>query len=194
MVANRYFWDARVRITRNKERTLYIRFEKCGKVGGLYSLARLFAIYSELREVESPSSITHPAGSLTEIYTYTLLHALPTGIYHRWCICVRSVSSYFIHIAALLLSIFAKDGNVQLFSRQTITSFHFTRTHFMLIFILLSSLISSNLHFFDFTQRLMWIWYCQTIINFLECPYYINTGKVSDSDHLSWSNRDTRTD
>lgn len=44
--------------------------------------------------------------------------------------------------------------------------------------------------FFNFTQRLMWTWCCQTIINFLECTYYTNTGKVSDSDHLSWSNED----
>lgn len=61
-------------------------------------------------------------------------------LYSHLCVCVYCYHRY------------SRKTEIFNFSRrQTITSFHFTRTHFMLIFILLPSLISSSLHFFFLT-------------------------------------------
>lgn len=115
-------------------------------VGGLYSGSIIRDIYPELREVESSSSITHPAGSLTEIYTYTLLHALPTGIQDLaslMYVCAFRFLLLHSH-RALFLSIFAKDRNVQLLAKA---NHYFVPFHTNTFYAYFHTFISSSLHF-----------------------------------------------
>jgi len=88
-----------------------------------------YSLYIRSCGAKSASSIIHPAGSLTEMYTYTLVHALLASI--SVDVCVPFLLTWF----TLLLLIFAKDDNVQSSWKQMIISFYFTRIYIIFIFV-----------------------------------------------------------
>lgn len=156
----------------NRKRTLENTYTlKNAERWAVYILARLFAIYirSCAKWKASHRSLIprEVLQKFIRILCCMLCQLASTLVDVR----VRFVSSYFIRIAHCYYRYSRKTEMFNFSRRRTITSFHFTRTRFMLIFFVSLSLISS-LHFFDFIQRLTWIWRCQIIISFLGC---INT-------------------
>lgn len=84
-----------------KQRTYavkYIYFEKCENMWAVYILARLFAIYiRSCAKWRAPHRSLIPREVLQKFIRTLccMLCQLASKIYHRWCMCVRFVSSSF---------------------------------------------------------------------------------------------------
>lgn len=160
----------------------------------VYILARLFAIYIRSCARSGKLLIDHSSrGKSYRKFIRTLCCMLCQLASTIVDVCAFRFLSLHSH-RALLLSMFAKDRNVQFLAKANhyIVPFH-TNTLCAYFHTFSSHLIQFT--FFDFIQRLTWIWRCQIIISSLECiNAYIasDTGQVSRSSYLFCSNGDTK--